>query len=142
MNLIFNKTKIVALIILNLYLIKQNLNTDNLISNVIEGIENVKGEEINILDLRTIENVACKYFIICTGNSSTQVNAITSSVRKCVSKELSEKPWHIEGLENCKWVLMDYVDVVVHVFNKETRDFYKLEELWEEAESTTIETKY
>ena len=61
------------------------MNTDNLISNVIEGIENVKGEEINILDLRTIENVACKYFIICTGNSSTQVNAITSSVRKCVS---------------------------------------------------------
>ena len=118
------------------------MNTDNLISYVIEGIENVKGEEINILDLRTIENVACKYFIICTGSSSTQVNAITSSVRKCVSKELSEKPWHIEGLENCKWVLMDYVDVVVHVFNKETRDFYKLEELWEEAESTTIETKY
>ena len=89
------------------------MNTDNLISNVIEGIENVKGEEINILDLRSIENVACKYFIICTGNSSTQVNAITSSIKKCVSKELSEKPWHIEGLENCKWVLIDYVDVVV-----------------------------
>ena len=109
---------------------------------ILEGIENVKGEEINILDLRSIENVACKYFIICTGNSSTQVNAITSSVRKFVSKELSEKPWHIEGLENCKWVLIDYVDVVVHVFNKETREFYKLEELWEEAESTIVETKY
>jgi len=66
------------------------LNTDNLISNVVEGIENVKGEEINILDLRSIENVACKYFIICTVNSSTQVNAITSSIKKCVSKELSE----------------------------------------------------
>jgi len=118
------------------------LSTDNLISNVIEGIENVKGEEINILDLRSIENVACKYFIICTGNSSTQVNAITSSVRKFVSKELSEKPWHIAGLENCKWVLIDYVDVVVHVFNRETREFYKLEELWEEAESTLVETKY
>ena len=118
------------------------MSKDNLISNVIEGIENVKGEEINILDLRSIENVACKYFVICTGNSSTQVNAITSSIRKCVSKELSEKPWHIEGLENCKWVLMDYVDVVVHIFNKETREFYKLEELWEEAESTTVETKY
>ena len=118
------------------------MNTDNLITNIIEGIENVKGLNINILDLRVIDNAACKYFIICSGNSSTQVNAITGSIRKCVSKELSEKPWHIEGLENCKWVLMDYVDVVVHVFNKETRDFYKLEELWEEAESTTIETKY
>ena len=118
------------------------MNTDNLISNIIEGIENVKGEEINILDLRTIENVACKYFIICTGNSSTQVNAITGSIKKCVSKELSEKPWHIEGLANCKWVLIDYVDIVVHVFNKETREYYSIEELWEEAKSTLVETKY
>lgn len=118
------------------------MNTDNLISNIIEGIENVKGEEINILDLRTIENVACKYFIICSGNSSTQVNAITSSIKKCVSKELSEKPWHIEGLENSKWVLMDYVDVVIHIFNKETREFYNIEELWEDAKSTLVETKY
>jgi ribosome-associated protein len=118
------------------------LNTDNLISNIIEGIENVKGEEINILDLRTIENVACKYFIICSGNSSTQVNAITSSIKKCVSKELLEKPWHIEGLENSKWVLMDYVDVVIHIFNKETREFYNIEELWEDAKSTLVETKY
>ena len=118
------------------------MNTDNLISNVVEGIENVKGEEINILDLRSIENVACKYFIICTGNSSTQVNAITSSIKKCVSKELSEKPWHIEGFENCKWVLIDYVDVVVHVFNKETREYYNIEELWEDAKSTLVETNY
>ena len=87
------------------------MNTDNLISNVIEGIEHVKGEKINILDLRTIENVACKYFVICTGSSSTQVNAITSSIKKCVSKELSEKPWHIEGLENCKWVLHSRVEI-------------------------------
>ena len=118
------------------------MNTDNLISNVVEGIENVKGEEINILDLRSIENVACKYFIICTGNSSTQVNAITSSIKKCVSKELSEKPWQIEGLENCKWVLIDYVDVVVHVFNKETREYYNIEELWGDAKSTLVETNY
>ena len=135
-------SKIVELNILNLHLINTTLNTDNLISNIIEGIENVKGEEINILDLRTIENVACKYFIICTGNSSTQVNAITGSIKKCVSKELSEKPWHIEGLDNCKWVLIDYVDIVVHVFNKETREYYNIEELWEEAKSTLVETKY
>ena len=118
------------------------MNTDNLISNVVEGIENVKGEEINILDLRSIENVACKYFIICTGNSSTQVNAITSSIKKCVSKELSEKPWHIEGSENAEWVLMDYVDVVVHVFQKHTRQYYDIENLWGDAKITEIETSY
>ena len=92
------------------------MNTDNLITSVIEGIENVKGLNINILDLREIENVACKYFIVCSGSSSTQVNAITGSIRKSVSKEIGEKPWHVEGLENRKWVLMDYVDVVVHIF--------------------------
>jgi len=118
------------------------LNTDNLITSVIEGIENVKGLNINILDLREIENVACKYFIVCSGSSSTQVNAITGSIRKSVSKEIGEKPWHVEGLENRKWVLMDYVDVVVHIFNEETREYYKIEELWEDANSILVETKY
>lgn len=118
------------------------MNTDNLITSVIEGIENVKGLNINILDLREIENVACKYFIVCSGSSSTQVNAITGSIRKSVSKEIGEKPWHVEGLENRKWVLMDYVDVVVHIFNEETREYYKIEELWEDANSILVETKY
>ena len=66
------------------------MNTDNLISNIIEGIENVKGVNVNILDLREIENVASQYFIVCTGNSSTQVNAITNSVKKCVSASPSK----------------------------------------------------
>ena len=118
------------------------MNTDNLITSIIEGIENVKGLNINILDLRAIENAACKYFVVCSGTSSTQVNAITGSIRKCVSKEIGEKPWHIEGQENGKWVLMDYVDIVVHVFNEETREYYKIEELWEEADSTLVKTKY
>ena len=118
------------------------MSTDNLITHIIEGIENVKGINIKILDLRVIENTICKYFIICSGNSRTQVNAITGSIKKCVSKELGEKPWQIEGLENCKWVLMDYFDVVVHIFDEKTRDYYKIEELWEESNSTLIETKY
>ena len=118
------------------------MSTDNLITSIIEGIENVKGLNINILDLRAIENVACKYFIVCSGSSSTQVNAITGSIRKYVSKEIGEKPWHIEGQENSKWVLMDYVDIVVHVFNEETREYYKIEELWEEADSTLVKTNY
>ena len=118
------------------------MSTDNLITSIIEGIENVKGLNINILDLRAIENVACKYFIVCSGSSSTQVNAITGSIRKYVSKEIGEKPWHIEGSDNAEWVLMDYVNVVVHVFQSHIREYYDIEGLWGDAKITSISTNY
>lgn len=120
---------------------KTNLNTDNLISCIVKGIEEVKGSKINILDLKNIENAACKFFIVCSGNSNTQVNAITNSIKKTVSKEIGEKPYQIEGLEISKWVLIDYVDVVVHIFVEKTRNYYNIEELWEEAHSTLVENK-
>ena len=72
-------------------------NTDALLAHIIEGVEEVKGEDINILDLREIENNVCQYFVVCSGNSNTQVRAISSSVQKVVSKALHEKPWHVEG---------------------------------------------
>ena len=121
---------------------KKTLPPIPLLEEIVEGIADRKGEVIRVADLTEIDNAACDYFIICQGNSPIQVNAIADSISERVQKNTGEKPWHIEGLENCKWVLMDYVDVVVHIFNKETREFYKLEELWEEAEATTIETKY
>ena len=117
------------------------MNTDNLISCVVKGIEEVKGSKINILDLKNIENAACKFFIVCSGNSNTQVNAITNSIKKTVSKEIGEKPYQVEGLEISKWVLIDYVDVVVHIFVEKTRNYYNIEELWEEAHSTLVENK-
>jgi len=113
-------------------------NTDNLISVIIKGIDDVKGENIQLLDLREIENTVCDYFIICSGNSNTQVNAISGSVQKTVSKELKDKPWHIEGQNNSEWVLMDYVNVVVHVFQKHVREFYDIESLWGDAKITVI----
>lgn len=113
-------------------------NTDNLIAVILKGIDDVKGEDIQLLDLREIENTACDYFVICTGNSNTQVNAISSSVQKVVSKELKDKPWHIEGQGNAEWVLMDYINVVVHVFQKQTRQFYDIESLWGDAKITEI----
>ena len=113
-------------------------NTDNLISVIIKGIDDVKGEDIQLLDLREIENTVCDYFIICSGNSNTQVNAISGSVQKTVSKELKDKPWHIEGQNNSEWVLMDYVNVVVHVFQKHVREFYDIESLWGDAKITAI----
>ncbi|MCK0110236.1 ribosome silencing factor [Flavobacteriaceae bacterium S0825] len=121
---------------------KENSNADHLISVIVNGIEDVKGQNINILDLREIENTVCDYFIICEGTSNTQVNAIVNSIQKKVSKETKDKPWHIEGSDNAEWVLMDYVNVVVHVFQKHIREYYDIESLWGDAKTTEIKTSY
>ncbi|MFT7442396.1 MAG: ribosome-associated protein [Maribacter sp.] len=117
---------------------KKQASIDDLISVIIKGIDDVKGENILLLDLREIENTVCDYFIICSGNSNTQVNAISGSVQKVVSKTLKDKPWHIEGQTNSEWILMDYVNVVVHVFQKHVRSFYDIESLWGDAKITEI----
>ncbi len=123
-------------------MVKKDSNADQLIASILSGIDDVKGKEINILDLREIENTVCDYFIVCEGTSNTQVNAIVSAIQKKVSKELKDKPWHIEGENNAEWVLMDYVNVVVHVFQKHIREYYDIESLWGDAKMTIIETNY
>lgn len=120
----------------------KNSNADQLIAIILDGIEDVKGQNTNILDLRELENTVCDYFIICEGTSNTQVNAIVSSIQKKVSKEIKDKPWHIEGSNNAEWVLMDYVNVVVHVFQKHIREYYDIESLWGDAKTTEIKTAY
>lgn len=120
----------------------KTVNTDQLITEVITGIEDVKGEKITILDLREIENTVCDYFIICEGSSNTQVSAISGSIQKKVSKSIKDKPWHVEGESNAEWILLDYVNVVVHVFQKQVREFYNLEGLWGDAKITNIENAY
>ena len=117
-------------------------NASSLIDEIIKGIENVKGEEIQVMDLNNIENTPCKYFIICSGNSNTQVLAIVNSILKKVSKKIKEKPFHTEGLGTAEWVLIDYINVVVHVFQKKTREFYNIEELWGDAKSTLVTSNY
>ena len=117
------------------------LSTDTIITNIIEGIDNLKGEKINIIDLRKIDNSVCKYFIICSGNSNTHVKSISNSIQKHVWKETNENPWHVEGEERCDWILIDYVDIAVHIFKKETRIFYDLESLWGDAKQILIEEK-
>ena len=116
----------------------KKVNTDDLITEIIKGIDEVKGENIQLLDLRELENTVCDYFIICSGNSNTQVKAISGSVQKIVSKSLKDKPWHIEGEMNAEWVLMDYVNVVGHVFQKQIREYYDIESLWGDAKITSI----
>jgi ribosome-associated protein len=121
---------------------KKTTNTDELLTGIIKGIEEVKGNEIDILDLRDIDTAVCDYFVICTGSSNTQVNAIVNSIQKIVSRELKDKPWHVEGTDNAEWVLMDYVSIVVHVFQKETREYYNIESLWGDAKITSIASKF
>lgn len=117
----------------------KNTQKQQLIDKIVEAIQDTKGEDIKIFDLSNIENAVSETFIICSGNSNTQVNAIAGNVEKKVRNELKERPWHIEGADNAMWVLMDYVSVVVHIFQKHIREYYEIEELWGDATITSIE---
>ena len=121
---------------------KRKSSADELIALILNGIEEVKGHNVNLLDLRDIENTVCDYFIICNGTSNTHVNAIVGSIQKTVSKAIQDKPWHVEGSENAEWVLMDYVNVVVHVFQKQVREYYDIEGLWGDAKVTSVESSF
>lgn len=121
---------------------KRKASADELIALILQGIEEVKGLEINLLDLRDIENTVCDYFVICNGTSNTHVNAIVNSIQKTVSKGIQDKPWHVEGSDNAEWVLLDYVNVVVHVFQKQVREFYDIEGLWGDAKVTMVERSF
>lgn len=120
----------------------KTVGPDNLITHIIDALEDVKGEDICVMDLRDIENTVCQYFVICSGTSNTQVNALAGTVQKKVSKALREKPLQAEGLENSEWVLLDYVDVVVHIFQRHVREHYDIESLWGDAKLTEIASSY
>ena len=110
-----------------------------LVLQVIEGIKEVKGHDVVLLDLRKITAAVTDYFVICTGDSPIQVDAISDSVLKMVEENTGETPISVEGRQNRQWVILDYADVVVHIFLRDRRDFYKLEELWGDAGLTAIE---
>src|SRR5690554_5104489 len=107
--------------------------TEKLKDSILEGIRKIKGKTITIIDLNTIHYTECGYFIICHGNSSTQVSAIAQSVEETVETATGEKVWHAEGYRNSIWVLLDYGEIVVHVFHEQARHFYNLEGLWADA---------
>ena len=109
-----------------------------LVNVITEAIQEKKGRDIVIADLRKIEGTICQYFIICTGNSPTQVEAIAESIGDMARERLKEKPTHVVGLENAQWVAMDYGDVLVHIFLPDVREYYDLEHLWEDAPLTRI----
>ena len=105
-------------------------DTKVLIEKIKEGIQEKKGKKIIVADLTSIEDTICKYFVICQGNSPSQVSAIVDSIKEFTRKGADSKPYAIDGLRNAEWVAMDYADVLVHVFLPETRAFYNLEHLW------------
>ena len=105
---------------------------------IVEGMLENKANEIVVLDLRELDGAITEFFVICSGDSDTHVDGISNSICRNVRKNLQEKPWNIEGKTNSDWVLLDYVNVVGHVFYKEKRSFYDIEELWSDATRTNI----
>lgn len=118
---------------------KSEDETQQLLDSIVFGMQEVKAMNITLLDLRKIKNSVADYFVICEGNSSTQVQAIENSIDKQTSEILGVSPFHVEGVKNGTWVLMDYFSVVVHVFDPKTRAYYDLEDLWADAGITQIE---
>ena len=110
-----------------------------MINSIIKGILEKKGHEVVCIDLSQVKNAVCDYFVICHGDSNTQVNAIAESVAKETIEQLSIRPFSTEGMNNAEWVLLDYGQTVVHVFRKPFRMRYMLEELWGDGKVTRIE---
>lgn len=117
---------------------EREVQTKVLVDTIVDGIQDVKGKDIVVLDLTELPNSVTNYFILCTGESNTQVEGIQNAVVRKTREVLQEKPWHKEGLNNSEWILLDYVNVVVHIFYKDVRSFYNLEDLWADAKRTDI----
>ena len=115
--------------------------SEKLVSLIIKGMEETKAKDIVILDLQDIEQAVTNYFIICHGNSKPQLEAIADAVTGETRKYHNSKPWHKEGFENAEWILLDYIDVVVHIFREDRREFYQLEKLWADGKVERHEYK-
>lgn len=118
---------------------RKGANSETLSDVIVKGMQEKKASDIVVMDLRKIKNAVADFFIICSGNSDKQLDAISDSIDAEVFKKLKENPWHTEGKNNKEWMLLDYIDVVAHVFRKDRRDFYALERLWGDADITEIE---
>lgn len=115
---------------------RKQLSSTELSQYVIEGMHEKKANHVVLMDLRKVNKAIADFFVICSGNSDTQIDAISKSVEEVVYKNVGEDPWNREGRQNREWILLDYVDVVVHIFTNEKRAFYDIESLWGDAEFT------
>jgi len=109
------------------------MTSEELSQLIVKGMEERKAEDIKVLDLREVKGAISDFFIICSGNSDTQIQAIAESIEKEVKETIREFPWRKEGYTNREWILLDYVSVVAHIFKRDRREFYALEDLWGDA---------
>ena len=114
------------------------MTSEELSRLIIRGMEEKKGSDIVLMDLREVKGAISDFFVICSGSSDTQIQAISESIEKEVKEGSKELPWRKEGYTNREWILIDYVSAVAHVFNKDKRDFYGLEDLWGDAKTTSL----
>ncbi len=112
-----------------------------MVNTIVEAIQDKKGKNIVSLDLSSFDGAICSHFVVCHADSTTQVDAISNGIEEAMQQKLGEKLWRVEGRQMALWVAMDYIDVVVHIFQSELRDFYKLEELWADAPMTKYESE-
>jgi len=118
--------------------VQNDVSSEVLSGWVVDGMIEKKALDVVVLDLREIKHAIADFFIICTGNSDTQIDAISDSVEEQIHKRSRQNPWRKEGKENKEWILLDYVDVIAHIFNNEKREFFGLEELWGDAKIDKI----
>ncbi|MDR2824133.1 MAG: ribosome silencing factor [Prevotellaceae bacterium] len=111
-------------------MLKKYIDTNTKVAKIVEGIQELKGKRIVTVDMTELGDAPCSYFVICQGDSNTHVNSITSSVRRWVREKIQVRPQEVDGLENCRWVAMDYGEIIVHIFQRSDREFYDLENLW------------
>ena len=116
-------------------------NSEKLTQSIVHGIQGKKGQDIISMNLSNLTNSVSNYFVVCHGNTKVQVEAIADAVEENVRNKIGDKPWHKEGFENAEWILLDYVDVVVHIFQESRRTFYNLEKLWADAEIKEYESE-
>jgi ribosome-associated protein len=121
-----------------MYKIKTDIDSKVLCDAIVEGMQENKAKDIVVLDLRGIDSAVTDFFVICSGESNVQVDGIANTVQRFTRKELQERPWHQEGKTNSEWILLDYVSVVAHIFYKDARSFYDIEDLWSDAKRTNV----
>jgi ribosome-associated protein len=118
---------------------KKGVNAEKLSDAIVKGMQEKKASDIVVMDLRQVKNAVADFFVICSGSSDKQLEAISDSIDEQVFKMVKEKPWHMEGKNNKEWMILDYISVVSHIFRQDRRQFYALEKLWGDAEITSIE---
>lgn len=118
---------------------RKGVDSETLSDVIVKGMQEKKASDIIVMDLRKIKNAVADFFIICSGNSDKQLDAISDSIDAEVFKKFQENPWHTEGKNNKEWMLLDYINVVAHVFRKDRRAYYALERLWGDADITEVD---